>query len=221
MGLRSPADAPTHQMPAEAPRALSPRGPATEGRSRAAGAQRRTRPSGLRLSAPSAPPPHASLSGSPRARSSPAPGAGPAPPPRPPQAPPTAPRAPPPPRRLPPLPALRARAWGLGIPPPGPQHGALPRGPAMHQVPTARLQPALLGETRSPEGRAGEGPGGGAGPGSPGSWPLRRPSRAPEGWVFKQAEVWKRQTKREGGIKGEGWRGRKHRRRERLSNKKR
>uniref|UniRef100_F7C2L7 Tetraspanin-2 n=1 Tax=Equus caballus TaxID=9796 RepID=F7C2L7_HORSE len=55
------------------------------------------------------------------------------------------PRAPPPPRRLPPLPALRARARGLEIPPPGPQHGALPRGPAVHQVPAARLQPALLG----------------------------------------------------------------------------
>lgn len=52
-------------------------------------------------------------------------------------------------------PGARSRAWGLGIPPPGPQHGAISRGPAVHQVPAARLQPALLGESRSPEGRAG------------------------------------------------------------------
>lgn len=163
MGLGSPADAPSAQMPAEEPRALRPLSPASGGQTRATGAERGTRPSGSRISTSSAPPPHASLLGSPGDLSRQTPSPGPAPPPRPPKAPPTAPRAPPPPRRLPPLPALRARAWGLGIPPPGPQHGALPRGPAVHQVPAARLQPALLGETRCRAGRAGEGPGGGAG----------------------------------------------------------
>lgn len=37
-----------------------------------------------------------------------------------------------------------ARAWGIGSPPPGSQHGAFSRGPAVHQVFAARLQPAVL-----------------------------------------------------------------------------
>lgn len=53
-----------------------------------------------------------------------------------------------------------ARAWGIGSPLPGSQYGALSRGSAVHQVSAARLQPAVLGETRT---------GGPArGPGSPG-----------------------------------------------------
>lgn len=62
-------------------------------------------------------------------------------------------------RPSPPAPGAPGPGLGLRIPPPGPQHGALSRGPAGYQVPAARLQPALLGETRSGEGRAGEGPG--------------------------------------------------------------
>ena len=58
-------------------------------------------------------------------------------------------------------------AQDIQLPPPGPQHGALSWGPAVHQVPAARLQPALLGETRSGEGRAGEGAGRGRRAGVP------------------------------------------------------
>uniref|UniRef100_A0A5F7ZGR0 Tetraspanin-2 n=1 Tax=Macaca mulatta TaxID=9544 RepID=A0A5F7ZGR0_MACMU len=42
-------------------------------------------------------------------------------------------------------PGARSAGLGTGDPAAGPQHGALPRGPAVHQVPAARLQLALLG----------------------------------------------------------------------------
>lgn len=121
-----------------------------------------------------------------------------------------APQAPPRSLALRPLPApaapgARSLAWGLRIPLPGPQHGALPRGPAVHQVPAARLQPALLGETRSREGRAGEGAGRCRGTRVPGELTAAASEPGSGGRQGVPIGGGEQKADKEG---GEGWRGR-------------